>query len=126
MSEGIGMIMNDSVTDQASGALLGLAVGEAVGIALDFKPRDSYAPLTDMILGGAFRLPANVWTNNTSMALGLAESIAEHGTLDPADLMERFVRWWRDGKYGPDGTCFDIGMTTRAALTARQSSPSLV
>ena len=126
MSEGIGMIMNDSVTDQASGALLGLAVGDAIGTTLEFKPRDSYAPLTDMIVGGPFRLPANVWTNNTSMTLALAESIAEHGTLDPADLMERLVRWWRDGEYSPDGSCFDIGMTTRAALAARQISPSLV
>lgn len=122
MSEECSTTLNEGVRDRACGALLGLAVGDAVGTTLEFKARDSYAPLTDMIGGGPFRLAPGVWTDDTSMALALAESLAERGALDPADLMERFVRWWRDGEYSPTGTCFDIGMTTRAALARFEQS----
>ena len=122
MSEECSTTLNKGVRDRARGALLGLAVGDAVGTTLEFKPRDSYEPLTDMTGGGPFRLAPGVWTDDTSMALALAESLAERGALDPADLMERFVRWWRDGEYSPTGTCFDIGMTTRAALARFEQS----
>lgn len=104
------------VEDRALGALLGLAAGDAVGTTLEFRARDSYPPLTDMVGGGPFGLAPGVWTDDTSMALALAESLAERGGLDPADLMGRFVRWWRNGEYSPTGRCFDIGVATRAAL----------
>lgn len=110
------MIDRLGVEDRAVGALLGLAVGDAVGTTLEFRPRDSYAPLTDIIGGGPFRLEAGVWTDDTAMALALADSLTNCGKLDPADLMRRFVAWWRDGAYSPTGTCFDIGITTSAAL----------
>ena len=115
-NNGVRSMIDDSVRDRARGALLGLAVGDAVGTTLEFKLRDSCAPLTDMIGGGPFRLAPGVWTDDTSMALALADSIAERGALDPVDLMERFVRWWRQGEYSPTGDCFDIGITTRSAL----------
>jgi ADP-ribosyl-[dinitrogen reductase] hydrolase len=51
------------------------------------------------------------------MALALGESLAAHPGLDPAGLMTRFVRWWQDGSYSCTGHCFDIGMTTRDALS---------
>lgn len=108
--------MTDALVDRASGALLGLAVGDALGTTLEFKPRDSYPPLTDMVGGGPFDLPAGVWTDDTSMALALADSLIACGRLDPVDVMRRFVRWWRAGDYSPTGSCFDIGNTTQAAL----------
>ncbi len=101
---------------RAVGALLGLAVGDAVGTTLEFQARDSYAPLTDMVGGGPFALAPGVWTDDTAMALALAESLAAHDRLDPRDLMTRFVAWWRTGAYSPTGTCFDIGNATRDAL----------
>ena len=102
--------------DRAQGALLGLAIGDALGTTLEFKPRDTYPPLTDMVGGGPFDLAAGVWTDDTSMALALADSLLASGQLDPADLMRRFVAWWHHDKYSPTGTCFDIGVTTRVAL----------
>jgi len=109
--------MPDQATkDRALGALLGLAVGDALGTTLEFSARDSGPPLTDMIGGGPFQLPAGVWTDDTSMALALAESLGGRRSLDPADLMNRFVNWWRCGVYSPTGECFDIGITTRTAL----------
>ena len=66
--------------------------------------------------GGPFALPPGAWTDDTAMALVLADSLAATGTLDCRDLMERFVRWWRNGEYSCTGTCFDIGNATSGAL----------
>lgn len=60
--------------DRMRGALLGLAVGDAVGTSVEFKPRGSFAPVTDMTGGGPFGLTAGEWTDDTSMALCLAVS----------------------------------------------------
>ncbi|KPF64272.1 ADP-ribosylglycohydrolase family protein [Porphyrobacter sp. AAP60] len=101
---------------RARGALLGLAIGDAVGTTLEFSMRDSTALLTDMIGGGPFNLPVGYWTDDTSMALALADSLIAHDGLNPNDLMQRFCLWWRDGEYSPTGDCFDIGHATSSAL----------
>ena len=102
--------------DRAIGSLLGLAVGDAVGTTLEFRKRDSYAPLADMVGGGPFRLRAGQWTDDTAMALCLADSLIAHDSLDARDLMNRFVNWWRYGTNSCTGTCFDIGTTVSGAL----------
>lgn len=107
---------SDARRDRAVGALLGLALGDALGTTLEFTARDSRTPLTDLVGGGPFRLRAGEWTDDTAMALALGESLLAHAGLDEADLMGRFVRWWREGAYSCTGHCFDIGMTTRSAL----------
>ena len=106
----------DAILDRAKGALFGLAVGDAVGTTLEFKPRDNYSLLTDMVGGGPFQLRAGEWTDDTAMALALAESLIENQGLDPADLMHRFVEWRDHGAYSCTGTCFDIGITVSSAL----------
>ena len=89
----------EATRDLAIGALLGLAVGDAVGTTLEFKRRDSYEPLREMIGGGPFRLKPGEWTDDTSMALCLADSlIATRGEFDAGDLMSRFVRWRDEGE----------------------------
>jgi ADP-ribosyl-[dinitrogen reductase] hydrolase len=98
------------------GAFLGLAAGDAVGTAVEFQPPGSFAPLTDMVGGGPFRLPAGAWTDDTSLAACLAESLIERGGFDPADQLRRYLRWYREGHLSSTGRCFDIGGTTRAAL----------
>jgi ADP-ribosyl-[dinitrogen reductase] hydrolase len=102
--------------DHLRGALVGLAVGDAVGTTVEFKDPGSFAPVTDMIGGGPFRLQPGQWTDDTSMALCLAESLVERGGFDARDQMERYVRWWRDGHLSSTGHCFDIGIATRQAL----------
>ena len=106
----------DAICNRALGAFLGLAVGDAVGTALEFCARDSQPRLEDMEGGGPFLLPPGYWTDDTAMALALADSLAASEALDARDLMDRFVRWWQDGDYSCCGHCFDIGNTTRAAL----------
>jgi ADP-ribosyl-[dinitrogen reductase] hydrolase len=107
----------DPALDRALGCLLGLAVGDAIGTTLEFAPRDEQPPVSGMTGGGPFGLPAGCWTDDTSMALCLADSLLQCGQLDERDLMDRFVRWWLQGHNSSVGECFDIGSTTREALT---------
>lgn len=101
--------------DRCRGALIGLAVGDALGAAVEFASPGSFAPVTSYRSGGPHGLKAGEWTDDTSMALALADSIASVG-WDINDQTRRYVEWWTDGKYSVTGRCFDIGVTTRAAL----------
>jgi ADP-ribosylglycohydrolase len=98
------------------GALLGLAAGDAVGTTLEFKPPGSFTPIDDLVGGGPFSLAPGQWTDDTSMALCLAESLIERQDFDPIDQLQRYVRWYRDGYLSSTGHCFDIGNTVRQAL----------
>lgn len=107
----------DSATlDRGRGALIGLAVADALGTTLEFEARDALPRHTEMTGGGPFGLDPGVWTDDTSMALALADSLASRHEFDAADLMNRFLRWMEHGAYSPTGHCFDIGVTTREAL----------
>jgi ADP-ribosylglycohydrolase len=69
-----------------------------------------------MVGGGPFGLAPGEWTDDTSMALCLAESLLECGGFDEVDQLDRYVRWWRTGHLSSTGQCFDIGNQTSAAL----------
>jgi ADP-ribosylglycohydrolase len=101
--------------DRYKGALLGLAAGDALGTTVEFNRRGTFPPMETILGGGPFRLAAGQWTDDTSMALCLAESLLENG-FDADDQMRRYVRWWREGYWSSTGHCFDIGTTTRQAL----------
>lgn len=102
--------------DRFQGALLGLACGDAVGTTVEFQSRGSFVPLTDMVGGGPFSLRAGQWTDDTSMALCLAESLVIKGDCNPADQMARYANWYEWGYWSSTGHCFDIGMATRGAV----------
>lgn len=104
------------------GALLGLAAGDAVGTTLEFKPPGTFTPIDDMIGGGPFRLKPGQWTDDTAMALCLAESLVERQGFDLVDQLERYVRWYRQGYMSSTGRCFDIGNTVRDALHRFEAS----
>lgn len=110
----------ERIYDRSCGCLIGLAVGDALGTTLEFKPRDTYPHITDMVGGGPFGLDAGIWTDDTSMALALGEALlasAEKGSVfEPEEAQRRFVSWWRNGAFSPTGSCFDIGIATRQAL----------
>ncbi|MCP8939998.1 ADP-ribosylglycohydrolase family protein [Alsobacter sp. SYSU M60028] len=110
----------EAVRDRALGALIGLAVGDAVGTTLEFQPKPATARLADMVGGGPFGLAPGQWTDDTAMALALAESLAAQGGLDPRDLIERFLDWRDNGATSCTGHCFDIGTTVNAALRRYQ------
>ncbi len=98
------------------GSLLGLATGDALGTTLEFSPPGSFEPLEDMVGGGPFGLEPGQWTDDTSMALCLAESLVECRGFDPVDQLRRYLRWYREGHLSSTGSCFDIGNTVRSAL----------
>lgn len=103
--------------DRYRGALLGLAVGDALGTTLEFTQPGTFTPITDMVGGGPFELPPGAWTDDTSMALCLAESLVSCRRFDAADQMRRYVSWWQHGHLSSTGRCFDIGNATRTALS---------
>jgi len=105
-----------SLLDRFRGCLLGLAVGDAVGTTVEFQPRGSFPPVTDMMGGGVFRLQAGQWTDDTSMALCLATSLIEKKGFNPADQMDRYWNWYKHGYLSSTGKCFDIGNTVAYAL----------
>lgn len=105
-----------SIIDKAQGALIGLALGDALGTTLEFKTKDSYPPLTDMVGGGPFRLKPGQWTDDTSMMLCLADSLLAVGGHNASDQMKRYCAWWKEGHNSVNGRCFDIGNTVSDAL----------
>lgn len=112
--------------DNYRGCLLGLAVGDAVGTTNEFSFYNRFIthesaedkPITDMLGGGPFNLNVGQWTDDTSMALCLADSLLAKDGFDAKDQLERYVRWYKDGHNSCTGTCFDIGTTTRQSLEA--------
>jgi hypothetical protein len=104
----------DEMKERSRGCLLGLAVGDALGTTLEFKRSGSFKPIKDMIGGGPFHLKPGEWTDDTSMALCLAESLIECKGFDPEDQMLRYLRWFRNGYLSSTGECFDIGCEKRS------------
>ena len=95
---------------------MGLVVGDAVGTTNEFQPAGSFEPITDMVGGGVFGLEPGQWTDDTSMALCLADSLLAQGRYDSFDVMERYDRWYKEGYRSSTGTCFDIGNQVTRSL----------
>ena len=114
--------MDEAVRNRLKGMFFGLMVGDALGTTLEFKDRDTYEHITDMVGGGPFNLQPGEWTDDTSMALALAQTLIDHGEdgwdkLDKIELLKNFTRWYRKGEFSHRGHCFDIGTTTAQAIT---------
>jgi ADP-ribosylglycohydrolase len=108
--------------DRYRGCLLGLAIGDALGTTLEFSKPGSFTPIKDIMGGGPFHLKRGEWTDDTSMALCLAESLITKKGFDPIDQMERYLKWYQEGHLSSNGTCFDIGITTLSSLVKFKES----
>lgn len=109
--------IDPELADRALGAFLGLAIGDALGTALEFKPPGTFAPIQDLVGGGPFALKPGQGTDDTSMALCLAASFIAKGGCDPIDQLERYQRWRDRGYMSSTGECFDIGNTVNDAIS---------
>ena len=112
------------------GGILGLAVGDALGVPVEFKDRESLRrnPVTDMRGYGMHNQPPGTWSDDTSLTLCLLDSLAKKGfnarwkldgnfpEPDYSDIMQKFLSWAFKGKYTAHGKFFDIGSATREAL----------
>ena len=104
--------------DKAQGMLIGLAVGDALGAPLEFmeaRQPDNY--ITKYHTGGWHDVDKGEWTDDTAMALGMAQAFIDNeGEFNPADIMHNWSRWYNAGEFIPRGKCFDIGGTTQRAI----------
>ena len=114
--------IDSPLRDRCRGALLGLAIGDALGTTLEFRPPGSFQPLTDMMGGGHFCLQKGYWTDDTSMALCLGHSLVACGGFDAHDQMRRYCDWLDNGYMSSIGNCFDVGMTVSGALRRFQKT----
>jgi ADP-ribosylglycohydrolase len=105
-----------SAAGRVAGAFIGLAVGDALGAPVEFHPRGTFDPVTEFRSGGLFNLPAGAWTDDTAMALSLAESLLEYPNLEQRDLLDRFCRWASEGYNSSTGKCVGIGQNTLRTL----------
>lgn len=102
--------------NRSRGCLVGLAVGDAVGTTLEFRPKGTFKPITDMVGGGHFCLKKGCWTDDTSMALCLGHSLVDCEQFDPEDQIKRYCDWMDTGYMSSIGICFDVGITVASAL----------
>lgn len=103
-----------SIQDRKKGCLFGLAVGDALGASIEFMRPGTFTPITTYQSGVAHDLNAGEWTDDTSMALALADSLKDG--WDANDQLNKYVEWMNTGRYSVNGRCFDIGNTCRTAL----------
>lgn len=101
--------------DKFYGSFVGLAIGDAVGAPLEFTQPGSFAPITEMISGGKLEINKGEFTDDTSMALCLAESLVESNGFDPADQMERYGEWVLHGHFSSRDYAFGFGQTFMTA-----------
>lgn len=109
-------ILNKYSRSRALGALVGLAVGDALGAPVEFCERGSFTPVTAMAAEGEHGMRPGEWTDDTAMALCLAESLIECRGFDARDQMERYWRWSREGYNSTREQAFGIGNTVAGAI----------
>src|SRR3989344_431307 len=102
--------------DKLLGMFMGLAIGDALGMPVEFKTRGQFEDVKGYRSGGPFNLSAGYWTDDTSMALCLADSILEKGGYDSFDVMEKYSAWVSKGYRSSTGKCFDVGNQVRNAI----------
>lgn len=107
------------ILDRSVGCLLGLAIGDAMGAPVEFCSPGSFPPVTGYRSGGWLNIKAGRWTDDTAMALSLAESLLACNGSDPEDQRERWIRWM----HSPD--CIDVGAGTANALHGGDSSNNM-
>jgi ADP-ribosyl-[dinitrogen reductase] hydrolase len=108
--------MSSTLSNNTLDALIGLCVGDALGVPVEFTDRDylQQKPVTDMFGFGTHNQPAGTWSDDSSLAFCLSESLCKG--YDLYDIASQFVRWYSDGFWTPYGTVFDIGIATSTAL----------
>ncbi len=106
--------------ERFQGALQGLAIGDALAAATQYRRPGSFAAVGDLLGGGPFELPRGAWSDDTAMALCLAESLVETGSCDARDQVTRYWRWQREGHLSATGQCLGITASTAQALASAQ------
>ena len=98
--------------------ILGLAIGDAMGVPIEFIPRNVLFknPVTEMKGYGSHNVPKGTWSDDTSMTLATVDAIRSTGTIDYSIIADNFLKWFKEAKYTTNKEVFDIGRTTLRAL----------
>lgn len=98
-------------------AFLGLAIGDALGVPVEFQTREQmiYRPITDMIGYRCWNQPPGTWSDDSSLTFCTAESLLDG--YDAESIANYFIRWYKEGFWGAHHQLFDIGNTTRYGLS---------
>jgi ADP-ribosylglycohydrolase/O-acetyl-ADP-ribose deacetylase (regulator of RNase III) len=109
-------IMEDDFDYKIKSGLFGVAVGDALGVPVEFKSREELRenPVQDMIGYGTHYQPIGTWSDDTSLTFCLAESLCKGYDLN--DIAKNFVKWYSAELWTPHGKVFDIGIATRNAI----------
>lgn len=99
----------------------GLLVADAMGVPHEFKRSDKIPKALQMVMPPDYDktyrdVPYGTWSDDSSLALALADSLATKRCVDLADFASRMLKWYEHAEYTPDGNRFDIGTTTRRAF----------
>ena len=109
--------MNSKLHD----AILGLAIGDALGVPYEFEKRGTFL-CTEMVGYGTHNQPEGTWSDDTSMVLATLDSLKSNdGKIVPKDMFERFNYWLLYGDYTAHGEVFDAGIATCKALQTGKS-----
>ena len=111
-----GSLKSKNLTNKYRGLLVGLATGDTLGMSLEFKDPSEFEPISKPEAGGPFNLPLGYWTDDTSMALCLADSLIEKKGYDSYDVMDKYWLWRSEGYRSSTGKCFDIGNQVSSAI----------
>ena len=113
----VSWILMIDTRDSQIGILVGLAIGDAMGAPIEFTPaREPKDYVRTYLTGGAHDVSLGEFTDDTSMALAMADAFLTSETFDPHLIMQNFLRWKNEGAYSPRGFMFDCGMTVGDAL----------
>ena len=115
----------DQRKDWAMGMMFGLAIGDAMGAPIEFEQgREPDDYVTRYMTGGAHSVSKGEFTDDTSMALAMADAFIKAGDFVPSLVMDNFLKWKNDGTFSPRGAMFDCGNTVIAALRAYENDKS--
>jgi ADP-ribosyl-[dinitrogen reductase] hydrolase len=117
-----GVDLADRLRDRYRGLLLGLALGDALAAPVQHRRPGSFTPVGDLLGGGPYDLPRGAWTDDTAVALALAESLLDRGEFDARDFVARLTRWQREGEGSATGQCLGLSATTARSLAQAQWS----
>lgn len=95
--------------------VMGLVVGDALGVPVEFKKRDTFH-IDDMVGFGTYNQPPGTWSDDSSLTLATLESIGRLGKIDLQDIMRNFSKWLNTAEFTPYGKVFDVGNTTQQAI----------
>lgn len=98
-------------------ALLGVAIGDAVGVPFEFSSRDKMkaTPAKEMTGYKSHNQPKGTWSDDSSLTFCLAESLIKG--YDLKDISENFIKWKNEAYWSARGEVFDIGVTTSIAIS---------